>query len=219
MARTGTINDLDNSLLLNRDKQSQAAGKLREEKSSSAKATEDESAETEAGTGGETQSLRQRVMAARQALNLKEQAKKKIEEKVTAPAKQGLNNLLKQSWLNLIDSFGLTLIWINLHVFLRWSVSDKLFCALGEEWLPKQVTQAGGDAAKTASKGFGLLEIVVLLILDLIILAVIIGVLALIAMIVNFMGESWWEKLKDIWKAFSSLGWGGISALVDLFAK
>ena len=213
MAQTGTINDLD-SRLLNADQENDAAGRLREEKSSSARAAEGEDKESETD---EPQSLRQRVMRARQALDLKEQAKKKLEEKALAPAKQGTNWLLKTAWLNLIDSFGLTLIYINLHVFLRWVLGDKLFCKLGEEWLPKQVTQAGGDAAETAGKGIGLVEIMALLILDLIVLAVILGALALIVMIVNFMGASWWNKLIDIWKVFMALGWDTISALSGLF--
>ena len=107
-------------------------------------------------------SFRKRVMAARQA---KERAKKKIEEKITAPAKAGTSWLLKAAWLNLIDSFGLTLIYINMHVFLRHVFPDA-FCKLGEEWKPKMV--GGHSATNVAGTAFGIVEIMGLLILDLI---------------------------------------------------
>ncbi|KKS34554.1 MAG: hypothetical protein UU95_C0011G0012 [Parcubacteria group bacterium GW2011_GWC2_42_12] len=211
MSRAGTTNDFDSNLLLDRDQEGEAAGELREKKS--AKNWKDLSF-LDAGQGFD-QSFREQLTAARRIMVTR--MKRALAKKTLAPAKQGLSYLLKAAWLNLIDSFGLTLIWINIHVFLRWSVSDKLFCALGEEWLPKQVTAAGGDAAKTAGKGFGLLEIVVLLILDLIILFVIIAVLALIVMIVDFMQASWYEKIYLFIGGLTKLGWSGISALYNLF--
>jgi len=218
MAQTGTINDLDSSLLMDRDEESRAAGELREGRRGAAAASE-QSEGGEPGLAGKLQSLREATRAARQAMDLKAAAKEKLATMAAAPAKQGLNYLLKAAWLNLIDSFGLTLIWINIHVFLRWSVSDKLFCKLGEEWLPKEVTRAGGtEVAETANKGIGLLEIIVLLILDLIILAVILGVLALIVMIVQFMEKSWWDKLSTTLEAFWGAGWGTVKALYDLFS-
>ncbi len=42
-------------------------------------------------------------------------------------AQLATDNLLKQAWLNLIDSFGLTLVWINIHVFLSQVFGEKLF--------------------------------------------------------------------------------------------
>lgn len=214
--------DLD-SRLLNPEQENEAAEELRQKK----KSGEGREGEGEAGaeTGaeaakeGEPRSLRERVSRARQALNLKEMAKRKLEATVTAPAKQGLNQLLKQAWLNLIDSFGLTLIWINLHVFLKWVLGEKLFCKLGEEWLPKQITEAGGGAAETAGRGIGLIEVMVLLILDLIVLFVILLILALIVMIVDFMQAGVWEKIEMTIGYLTGLSWGGIKALYDLFAK
>ena len=49
-------------------------------------------------------------------------------------ASKGSAELLKQSWLNLIPSWGLTLIWINIHVFLSQIFGKKAFCKLGDEW-------------------------------------------------------------------------------------
>ncbi|MEI6529543.1 MAG: hypothetical protein WCN88_04065 [Candidatus Falkowbacteria bacterium] len=53
-----------------------------------------------------------------------------------APARKGTSALLKAAWENLIETFGLTLIWIDIHVFLNLVLGDKLFCKLGEEWIP-----------------------------------------------------------------------------------
>ena len=54
--------------------------------------------EKEENQGG---SLRQRVQAARQAMDLKAKAKQKLEEKVTAPV-----GMLKSKFLNLIPGYG-----------------------------------------------------------------------------------------------------------------
>jgi len=70
-----------------------------------------------------------------------------------APIQQGTSKLLQQSWLNLIDSYGLTLIWINIHVFLRFTIGEKFFAKLGREWLPK--VSKGASGAKGVSGGGG----------------------------------------------------------------
>jgi hypothetical protein len=158
-------------------------------------------------TGGT--SFRERIMAARQAMDLKERAKKKIEEKVMAPVKAGTNWLLKASWLNLIDSFGLTLIYINTHLFLRQIFPDA-FCKLGEEWKPKMVGES--SASNIAGTAFGIVEVMGLLLLDLIVIFIILGVLAIISMIITWATNPA-EALKAIW----DLGWTGIEALVSLF--
>lgn len=135
----------------------------------------------------------------------------------SALTKMGTSHLLRWAWGVLIPSFGLSLIYINAHVFLRWIFPEN-FCKLGDEWLPKQVF--GEHSAKNiAGTGFGLVEVIGLLILDLLLLFVLLGGLAFIVMIVNFMGASWWEKIEMTWGAFFSLGWDGIQALVALFMK
>lgn len=168
------------------------------------------------GAEGEPSSLRERVMQARRALDIKERAKEKL-KKAAAPAKQGTSQLLKMAWLNLIDSVGLTLIYINAHVFLRWVLGDTFFCKLGEEWIPKQAAAAGGEAAKTAGKGIGIIEVMVLFFLDLAVLFAILMSLAWIVLIVAFMSASWLEKLKWIWEAFQLAGIGAFKTLLSLF--
>ena len=218
MSRADTINDLDSQLLAANELRQQRMGGMAKTALDMVDSSGQQQQIGETGSFGEwAGAVRQASNISRQARALKEKAKGKIEDAVAAPIKKGLSSLLKQAWLNIIDSWGLTLIWINIHVFLRWTLGDNLFCKLGEEWLPKQATQAGEEATKTAGAAFGLIEIIVLLIIDLIVLAVIFGVLALIVMIVNFMGASWWEKLKNIWQVFTTLGWDVIKPLLDLF--
>ena len=162
-------------------------------------------------------SLRQRVASAKKALNIKEKAKKKIDEKITAPAKMGTNWLLKGAWLNLISSWGLTLFYINIHVFLRFVLGEKLFCKLGDEWIPKKIKAVGGDAGKMGGKGIGLIEILTLLFLDAVALFLILAILGLISMIMSWMGKGFWSSIWGVVKAIYNLGWDSVSVLVDLF--
>lgn len=117
-------------------------------------------------------------------------SKKEAEEKkegTTTPVKQGTNWLLKASWLNIIDSFGLTLIYINMHVFLRW-VFPNLFCKLGEEWTPRIV--AGKSSTKNvAGTGFGLVEVAGLLMIDLIALIITLHIIAIIALMFDIIAN------------------------------
>ncbi|MDP2708503.1 MAG: hypothetical protein Q8O93_00405 [bacterium] len=169
-------------------------------------------------SAAEPRSLRQRAMQARQALNLKERAKQKLEAKVTAPAKIATSNALRWAWLTLIPSFGLSLIYINIHVFLRMVLGEKLFCKLGEEWIPKQVSAIGGEAGKGLGKSIGIVEVMGLVFLDLMAFFIILAVLGLLVMIATWLGASWWGKLGMIYDALKSMGWATIKALVSLFS-
>ncbi|NCO80088.1 hypothetical protein GW884_02250 [Candidatus Falkowbacteria bacterium] len=141
-----------------------------------------------------------------------------MEEKVAAPAKQGTNWLLRWAWTSLVvPSWGLSLIYINIHVFLRFVLGDKLFCKLGQEWLPKQISSVSGAPGEMAGKTIGIVEVMVLLILDLIAFFIVLAILALLVMIATWLGVSWWEKLEMIYDALKVLGWATIKALVFLF--
>jgi len=135
----------------------------------------------------EPRSIRQRLAAARQAMDLKAKAKKKIEEKVAAPARAGTNKALRWAWLTLIPSFGLSLIYINIHVFLRFVFGEKLFCKLGEEWIPKQISAVGGEAGKRAGKSIGIVEVMGLLMLDLLVLFLILIAAGVFFMLIDLV--------------------------------
>ena len=163
--------------------------------------------EKEENQGG---SLRQRVQAARQAMDLKAMAKKKLEEKVAAPSKAGTSRALQWAWLTLIPSFGLSLIYINIHVFLKAVFGEKLFCKLGEEWIPKPLAGAGGEAGKGISKSISIIEVMGLLFLDLVAFIIILTALGLVVMIMGW--------IKHPLDAIAQLGWGAISVLKSLFS-
>lgn len=139
---------------------------------------------------------------------------------------------LKQSWLNLIDSFGLTLIYIYFHVFCRFVFGPEVFCKLGHEWLGGKsgggasgVASKGASAAKgagksssglseTASSFFGLpfaaigiVEAALLaLITVLIVVCLFIALTPLMIVAMMFNGElSIWDSFGVLWKAVKAL--------------
>ncbi len=134
-------------------------------------------------------SLRERVMAARNALNVKEKAKQAIQKKVVAPVSKGTSQLLRSAWQIMFSVIGFLpgLAYVNIHVFLKAVLGEKLFCKLGEEWIPKQAATAGGEAAKTAGKGVGIVEVMVLLFLDLVVLLIILVQVSFIVLMLNII--------------------------------
>ncbi|MBV5342927.1 hypothetical protein JZU68_04730, partial [bacterium] len=84
-----------------------------------------------------TGDIRKDKLAAKRAQKVREiEVKKAAVSKPTNPAKKSTSGLLKAAWENLIDSFGLTIIWIDIHIFLSHVLGRDLFCELGEEWFP-----------------------------------------------------------------------------------
>jgi len=136
-------------------------------------------ADGERQAGGESGSLRERAMKVRQAMDIKQKAKDKIGEKVTAPARLGTSNALRWAWGALLPSWGLSSIWINIHVFLKAVFGEKLFCKLGDEWVPPKAAEMTGEAGKTVGKAIGLVEVMVLIFIDLIIFFIIVGFFAM----------------------------------------
>ena len=183
--------------LLNENQQRQAEQELKSQRSGVSNEAEDAS-----GSG----SLRERTMQARQALNIKEKAKEKLKEKVAAPAKMATGRALQWAWTTLIPSFGLSLIYINMHVFLRWVFPDA-FCKLGEEWIPKTV--APESSKNIGGTAFGIVEVMGLLLLDLILLFFVLIIVSFIVMIMGWV--------KNPLKAIADLGWGAVSVLKLLF--
>jgi hypothetical protein len=151
------------------------------------------------------QNFRERVLAAQQA---KRKAKQGIKNKVMSPVSQASKNALRWAWFSLIPSFGLSLIYINMHVFLRW-IFPSAFCKLGDEWVPKIAGMGEHSAKNVAGTAFGIVEIMGLLMLDLLLIFIIISILGLLSLIVSAMEHPL--------KAILDLGWGGVKAIIDLF--
>lgn len=110
----------------------------------------------------------------------------------------GTDWALRMSWYNIIDSFGLTLIWINCHIFLRFVWGSKYFSKLGHEWASmgaaKLETAVAGAEAKEAlamaGDRVGFVEAMLVLLLDLIVLFALslffVQVVIVIALITKF---------------------------------
>lgn len=170
--------------------------------------------------GGRLNEIREQIAKARQALDIKQKLKEKMQKKVAAPVQQATNRLLRWAWINLVPSFGLTLIYINIHVFLGKAIGENFFCKLGDEWKSKVLEAGGLDTAEAfsgPSKMIGIVERMGLAFLDLAVGFVILGFLSLIVMIVTFMGASIWEKVELAWKAINALGWGAVQVLINIF--
>lgn len=145
------------SQLLNRNSQSSQAqagdsadraAQLREEKR---QGVAGDNAGTEDTSGG----LREQLVGQRKK---RQGLKEKAMEQVAAPVNKATSKLLKSSWENLVDSFGATLIWINIHVFLGTVVGEKFFCKLGMEWIDDNIKKANVKAAEKAGRMIGVIE-------------------------------------------------------------
>lgn len=180
---------------------------------------ENEPAETE-NTGEDYRSV---ILEAKRAAAKKKEAEEKKKEgagaSIMSPAKKGTSWLLKASWLNLIDSFGLTLIYINIHVLLKWVLGEKLFCKLGDEWIPAKAQIAGGSAGKAGGRMIGIVEVMGLLLLDLIVGFLIVSVLSFLVLVISFLGGGFLDQVKFIWDAISTFGLSAIQPLIDLFSN
>lgn len=137
-----------------------------------------------------------------------EGAADKIATAALSPAKKGIGGLLKAAWENLITSWGLTLFWIDIHVFGNQVMGNKLFCDLGEEWTPDVRIGVNETKGKIEGpkKAVGLIETMGCCCLNLGCLLAILEVLALIALIVGVINNPM-EAIKAVvdtfWKFFT----------------
>ncbi len=116
-------------------------------------------------------------------------------EKESNPVEEGMKNataeLLKQSWINLIPSWGLTVIYLNIHVFGS-KIAKKFFSQPGEEW----IKMPGGGNAITRS--LGLFELIALLVLDMLIgLAILV-----LAVFIYILVDAWLHPVQTFWTVF-----------------
>lgn len=136
----------------------------------------------------EGQSLREAKMA-----SMAEEGKKgklgKVKEKASEAAHMVTGMGLRWAWESLIPSWGLTIIYINMHAFLRL-VFPSAFCKLGDEWVPKK-TFGEHSATNVAGTAFGIVEIMGLLLIDILVFFII---LALVSVLLWF-ADSWVGKI------------------------
>lgn len=113
-------------------------------------------------------------------------AAKKKQEKLASSEFQGsgnpaTSNLLKAAWKSIIPTGGLSVLWIDIHIFLSQVLGKDLFCSLGSEWFPKG-TPSSLDGAK---RSMGMIEGMGVLFLNIGCLLGLIGILVVIGAIVT----------------------------------
>lgn len=82
----------------------------------------------------------------------KDGEKNKAAKKSVNMAAIDIAKLLQAAWKNIITSWGLTLIWIDIHYMLSYVFGKDLFCDLGYEWQMHQVFSAKPESGITAKK-------------------------------------------------------------------
>jgi len=171
--------------LMNKNKGEEAAGRA------------GELAEAKRGNSGGTASaddapggisLRERIFKKKKEEEAKSKEggeESKLAEAATAPIRKGTSKLLQQAWLNLADSFGLTLLWIDIHVWLGSIVGHKFFCKLGQEWLDNNIISAENEYAKSQGKTLGTIEPMVMVGCNIGCFIILLSIIMIVAMIVG----------------------------------
>jgi hypothetical protein len=108
------------------------------------------------------------------------------------PPSSGLSKatamLLRTSWLTMPVSPFTSLLYINLHAFMR-CLFPSLFCKLGEEWIPGQNRLGAVASVRGVNRAASLVEYGGLFLLDLGLLFMLIVVPAIVlALIDSFFG-------------------------------
>lgn len=106
-----------------------------------------------------------------------------------SPIRKMTDSWLKFAWENLIDSWGLTLFYIDLHVFLNKVFGPRVFRTLGEEWIPESIKKLGDGKTKAAASLLRIVEGSGVGCLNLGCLFLIILVLSIIAMIYSVIED------------------------------
>ena len=193
------MNNVDEDIM-NRQKGEAAAGRagdLKEAKRSDSAGLQ-ESGESESGP-----SLRERTFKKKK--KAKEGADGKEDDKAAggmfSAISQWTSKLLQNAWLNLADSFGLTLIWIDIHVWLGSIFGHQFFCKLGQEWVDNNIVSAENEYAKSQGKTLGTVEPMVLACCNVGCFFLLLSIAMIIAMIVGVITN----PLKAIAAAFGYL--------------
>jgi len=174
------------------------AKQMREQKNDSGKGEEGTDLEEDQKT-----TLRQRLVSA----SLAKQKLAKAKTAVMATARLGTGRLLQWAWISLIPSFGLSLVYINMHVFLRW-IFPSAFCKLGEEWTPKIVGQH--STKNIAGTAFGIVELMGLVFLDILAFFIIFAILAIIVWLAD---NIIFNNLLKAWIWIGNIDWNLLSNL------
>ncbi|PIR95388.1 hypothetical protein COT93_02750 [Candidatus Falkowbacteria bacterium CG10_big_fil_rev_8_21_14_0_10_37_18] len=130
-------------------------------------------------------------------------AQSKIAGVMSSPIKLFTAKLLKQSWFHLADSFGLTLLYINIHAFLGVVLGHSMFCKLGEEWNMGDSMMGATKEGSGGQEMSGTVELMALGALDVMAILIIVAIFAVISLIINVIDN----PLENISTIFGFL-WG-----------
>jgi len=171
----------------------------------------------QAGSG---QGWRQKLAQAKKQKDIKQQAKEKTKQAAAQPVRKGTNWLLRWSWITLVITGGLSVIWaffyINFHVFMR-CLLPSMFCQLGQEWVPQLSEEGGHSPQAEMGKGAGLAEVMGLIIMDLLVLLIVGAAAAVVVIMVDLKTANPVEILFKIVGGVTELGWDGLKSLIELF--
>lgn len=118
---------------------------------------------------------------------------------------------LKAAWINLIPTFGFSALYVAIHQMMSQIVGPKVFCKLGQEWVPKEISALDGGKTEEMGKKLGCVETagccVVNSCLGLLIMIALVQ-LALVAYVylhpIDALVE-WWSFMGDIIKAIGGM--------------
>lgn len=181
---------LINRTYLEKEEEDAAAGEMRKRRNLSRQ--EDTPEAPEEKNGREEESIRDQLL--RRRTRASEDGSLSSTVSHFSGAGGATKSLLRQSWIWLIPSWGLTLIWINIHMFLGVVLGKNLFCRLGEEWMPRQVARAGGE---TPSKAIGMVERMGVVLLDVLAIFLILLIIVIIFYIIDLL-SGWFGFFLDV---------------------
>lgn len=145
--------------------------------------------------GEQPTSLREAVLQEKRQQAAQEKETSGSGGKAASSARKGTSALLRSAWINLIPSYGLTLIWVNIHVFLGMIFGNNLFCKLGVEWTDKAAGATAKGAAMQkkleakAGNSIGLVEKMGVGCADLGCLFILISAVAIIALLIKVVSN------------------------------
>lgn len=181
--------DIDEQLI-NQNK----AGELREEQRGSIPGKTGEEA------SGIREAVRRDKIAGPKQLTGKTLERKSLEN----PFLTMTDGLLKGAWTNLLPSWGLTLLWIDIHVFLNKVLGPSAFRDLGEEWIPANIKKLGQEKSKEAASMLRLSESAGCGCLNLGCLFIVIAILSVISLIVSVFTDNPLTTISNIFESLWS---------------
>jgi len=137
--------------------------------------------------------------------------KNTLKNKIAQPAQMASGAVLQKAWLLLIPSWGFSWFYIAFHFLAAYfSPFSNIFVKFGQEWIPRSLKKAGGQAAESVGKkleipemaGCGCIGCIWLLVLSMIVLLFIVvgyvmmqGPIGVATDALGLLGSALWEYI------------------------